>query len=231
MKRGFSYSFFVLLLLMGSCEKDNDQSTSVEEFDFDFSEDAEGWIGDFADYPEGEEEFYELEFSYANLPDPLDTEKGSLKLSGNNHSDDLFMFIKREITGLEPNREYSLSFIVEIASNVANDQVGIGGSPGESVYVKAGATSIEPKKQLEEDFYLMNIDKGNQSQSGNDMVVIGDFSNGTTENIYTLKTVTNNSFFNATTNDDGSLWVIIGTDSGFEGNTTIYYSQIKISLQ
>lgn len=232
MKRKLTYCLLSVLLLMGGCGKDNDDSQLPlqAEFIFEFPENAEGWTGDFSDYPEGEEESYQLEFSYSNLPEPLDTDEGALKLSGNNHSDDLFMFIKKEISGLEPNREYNLNFSVEFASNVADDQAGIGGSPGESVYLKAGATSIEPEKQLEEDFYRMNMDKGNQSQSGDDMVVIGDFSNDTEENIYTLKTVTH-SGFKATTNEEGSLWIIIGTDSGFEGNTTIYYNNVQVSLQ
>lgn len=233
MKRKMSHWLFFILLLMGSCENDNDDTELPlqAEFIYQFPQNSEGWTGGFADYPEGEEESYELEFSHSTLPEPLDTEEGALKLSGNNHSDDLFMFIKREITGLEPNQQYSLIFSIEFASNVADDQVGIGGSPGESVYIKAGATPIEPEKQLENDFYQMNINKGNQSQGGDDMLVIGDFSNNTNENIYTLKTVTNSSHFNATTNENGGLWLIIGTDSGFEGNTTIYYNRVQVSLQ
>lgn len=232
MKRKISYWLVLVLLFMGSCDKDNDDSQIPlqAEFIFEFPENAEGWTGGFADYPEGEEEFYELEFNYSSLPEPLDTEKGALKLTGNNHSDDLFMFIKREISGLEPSRQYSLDFLIEFASNVADGQAGIGGSPGESVYLKAGATPIEPEKQLEAGFYQMNIDKGNQSLSGEDMVVIGDFSNDTEENIYTLKTLTT-SGFKATTNEEGKLWLIIGTDSGFEGNTAIYYNKVQVSLR
>ena len=142
------------------------------------------------------------------------------------------MFIKKEITGLVPNREYLVSFRVRFASNVANGQVGIGGSPGESVYIKAGATPVEPVKQLnQDDFYELNIDKGNQSQGGSAMVVLGNFANGTEENVYTLKTLTNSFPFRARANSEGRLWLIVGTDSGFEGTTTIYYDEIEIHLR
>lgn len=33
-----------------------------------------------------------------------------------------------------------------------------------------------------------------------------------------------------TTDDSGQLWVLIGTDSGFEGLTGIYYTTIEIEL-
>jgi hypothetical protein len=32
------------------------------------------------------------------------------------------------------------------------------------------------------------------------------------------------------TNESGELWLLIGTDSGFEGKTTLYFSSIRISL-
>jgi hypothetical protein len=36
--------------------------------------------------------------------------------------------------------------------------------------------------------------------------------------------------FSVTSDDDGALWLIVGTDSGFEGLTALYYSQITASL-
>ena len=118
-----------------------------------FSKDCKGWIHDFTDYPEGEEAFYELAWGWENLPtetvsmgsDAQVLTKG-LFLSGNNHSDDLFMFCKRQINGLQPNTVYSLIFSVIIESNIPSGSIGIGGSPGESVYFKVGASTEEPKK-------------------------------------------------------------------------------------
>ena len=31
--------------------------------------------------------------------------------------------------------------------------------------------------------------------------------------------------------DDGTLWLILGTDSGFEGLTTLYYDEITVVLE
>jgi len=36
--------------------------------------------------------------------------------------------------------------------------------------------------------------------------------------------------FNIATNAEGSVWVCIGTDSGFEGTTTLYYNKIELTF-
>jgi len=33
-----------------------------------------------------------------------------------------------------------------------------------------------------------------------------------------------------TSDEDGSIWVIFGSDSGFEGKTTVFYNSIDITL-
>ena len=70
-----------------------------------------------------------------------------MKQSGNSHSDDLLMFVKRKLTGLTPNQTYQATFDIQIATNTADDCVGVGGSPGENVYIKAGMTENEPIKE------------------------------------------------------------------------------------
>ena len=223
-----------MLLLFGCGGSSDDGSPAAEPLTlvYQFLTGTEGWVGDFADYPVGAEKRYELAFAYTKLPQPLDTSKGSLMLSGNNHSDDLFMFLKRKISGLEPGKTYSLTFVIEFATNVADGMTGIGGSPGEGVLVKAGATAEEPVKNPDASgYYRMNIDKGNQSNGGQDMMVLGDFSNDTDKNLYTLKTVTNPVPFQVQADPNGELWLIVGTDSGFEGKTTIYYNRIEVVLK
>lgn len=213
-----------------SCEKEEEVSPS--QFDFNFQQNMEGWVGDFADYPVGEEAFYELAVEHNFLPDPLDQTQGTIKQTGSNRSDDLFMFIKRKIDGLDPDRSYELKFNIEFATDAAENSVGIGGSPAESVYLKIGATPVEPNKTTNDaNFYRMNIDIGSQSQSGEDMVNIGDFGNGTNEFVYKLKNLENDQAFVVQPNDQGELWLIVGTDSGFEGVTTIYYNKISVELQ
>jgi hypothetical protein len=225
---------FVCMMLLCSCSpSDDDKGISVFSVSFDFSESEDGWTADFADLPANAEDssFYELKHGYTNLPANLGMRK-AIMLSGNNHSDDLFMFIKRKVTGLNPNTSYTLVFEVELASNAPKGTVGAGGSPGESVYLKAGASEIEPVKNLEGDRYVLNIDKGNQSEAGSNATVLGDIATPLTVAEYTLITRNNASPsagpLVAQSNNAGEIWLMIGTDSGFEGTTTVYYTNVKV---
>jgi hypothetical protein len=222
--------------MLSACKKSSNNSPSTgNQYEYNFSAGAEGWIGDFADYPNepGVELFYQLEFSHTGLPAPLNTTDGALRLSGINKSDDLFMFIKKKITGLEAGKKYSVNLTIDFATNVANNMVGIGGSPGESVFVKAGAIALEPMKMINtsENWFRMNIDKNNQSNSGNDMKVIGNFANGTNINTYTIKQLSTITPITVQANPQGEIWLVIGTDSGFEGRTTIYYNSVKATIK
>lgn len=222
--------------MLSACKKSSNNSPSTgNQYEYNFSAGAEGWIGDFADYPNepGVEQFYQLEFSHTGLPAPLNTTDGALKLSGINKSDDLFMFIKKKITGLESGKKYTVNLTIDFATDVANNMVGIGGSPGESVFVKAGAVALEPKKMINtsENWFRMNIDKNNQSNSGNDMKVIGNFANGTNVNTYTIKQLSTITPITVQANPQGEIWLVVGTDSGFEGRTTIYYNSVKATIK
>ena len=85
--------------------------------DFDFAQGPQGWVAGFADYPAGGEASFRLVADYRSLPEPLDTSRGALFISGVNRSDDLFMFHKWR-GGLRPNTSYRVTFEVEIATAV-----------------------------------------------------------------------------------------------------------------
>ncbi len=216
-----------LMVFMSACTLP-DQEITVFSISYFFNDSDEGWTGDFADYPEGDSVAYELLFKRDTIPG--DTTKKGLLVSGNNHSDDLFMFIKKKISGLRPNTTYFMLFNVKVASDAQTEAVGIGGAPGENVYLKAGATLLEPKKELETGIYRVNIDKGNQSEEGADMINIGHVGVSPTTTEFTVITRNNSSSnsFVITTDASGEIWLVVGTDSGFEGTTTLYYTQIDV---
>lgn len=234
MKRSLTCISIASILILSGCKKEQTPDMT-REFTYEFQTGTEGWQGDFADYPDqpGVETFYAFQFAHSMLPAPLNTNEGGLKQSGRNHSDDLFMFVKKKISGLEPGRKYELSISVEFASNAADGLVGVGGAPGESVYIKAGASALEPVKVLNntDGHFRMNIDKGNQSTDGADMKLIGNFANGTSSNNYNLKKLATAAPLSVKADANGSLWLIVGTDSGFEATTTIYYNSIKAVLK
>ena len=154
-------------------------------------------------------------------------------LQGHNRSDDLFMYLKTQIGGLRPNTTYTVSVSIDLATNVPSGSFGIGGSPGSSVFVKAGASAVEPTAAEGDNRHLrMNIDKGNQSQGGEAMVVLGNVAHPEVQgNEYRIKTLDNSDLpLAVNTDNEGRVWLIVGTDSGFEGLTSLYYSRIDYKL-
>ena len=71
-------------------------------------------------------------------------EGNGLYIQGHNRSDDLFMFFKKQVGGLKTDAAYTVVLSLDLATNVPTGSFGIGGSPGESVFVKAGASTAEP---------------------------------------------------------------------------------------
>jgi len=213
-------------------DEDPEPDSYPVEFDFSFETDADGWVVAFADLPEDyDQSIYELDGGHGALPDGLDG--AGIYVQGHNRSDDLFMYLKRRVDGLTPAASYTVSATIDLATNAALGLVGIGGAPGESVFVKAGASTAEPEAAPDSTGHLrMNIDKGNQSQGGSRMAVLGAVGHpdivGDEFRLKTLDTMDSPVVVKA--DDSGSAWLIVGTDSGFEGLTRLYYDRIVFTL-
>ncbi len=237
MKTTYLTTLLLATSLTTACEwADDDTTPPIIEHSYNFNESMDGWVGDFADLPEEGQETYDLEISHSPLPEDIEPSSGSIMVQGNNRSDDLFMFLKKQVTGLSPSTTYQVTFDLEIASQYPEEAPGAGGSPGSSVYLKAGATPDEPLPVREDNsrvtYLRMNIDKGNQSQEGTDMINIGHIGIEGDEYRYELIRRDNGDRpFSATTDANGNLWLIIGTDSGFEGLTTLHYNSINVRLE
>ena len=228
----FSLLLAFLLVFTSSCTENTDHLIP-QTFTFDFSNSQDNWVGGFADFHHIETAGYDLQVERTTLPTPLNTSKYALRIAGTNHSDDLFMFIKKKITGLSPNTSYKVTFDVEFASNAPTGAIGVGGAP-DGLYMKAGAMLTEPDTSwsASQKLYLMNINKGNQSIDGADMYNIGTIgvANNTTQ--FTLISRNNNARPQTLKTDDkGEAWVCIGTDSAFEGRSTLYYNKITINFK
>ena len=211
---------------------DSTPGSKQVQIGFPFELDAEGWVVGFADLPaDYDQSTYELDSGYRALPDGL--EGAGIYVQGHNRSDDLFMYLKRRVDGLVALASYEVAVTVELATNVAAGLVGIGGSPGESVFVKAGASTVEPAAMIDGTGHLrMNIDKGNQARSGTEMVVIGNVAHPeVSDGEFRIKTLDNAGFPLIVEADSaGNAWLIVGTDSGFEGLTRLYYDRITFKL-
>lgn len=206
----------------------------ILSYQFFFQKEENFQVG-FADYPRGQEDFFELTYKQnSQIPFEIYTVHEGLMISGNNHSDDLFMYTHKKIGGLKPNTTYRTSFSLVFATNTSANCAGVGGSPGSSVYVKAGLVSQRPQRHLDENqYYRMSLDKGNQAMGGTDMILLGHLGIDREDCIdwYSLKSLTNHDKeFIFHSNAAGNAWVIIGTDSGYESTTTLYYTSLTLNL-
>jgi len=199
-------------------------------FDYDFARGPSGWVEGFADYPFGQDAFYMLEADYRALEPPLDTSRSALYIAGTNRSDDLWMYYKTQVF-LPADSTFRVRFDVEIATDVPSGCFGVGGSPGEGVTVKAGVSVIEPDRELDAaGFWRMNIDKGQQTQGGEDVVVIGDLANSRPCELgpeWELKRLGGGGSMMLTTDSTGRAWLFVGTDSGFEARSAVYYTRFR----
>jgi hypothetical protein len=232
--RAVHKAVFVLLLILCGCSLSSEmQGIRVYTVQSDFTYGMDSWEADFTGYPASYQDSleYQLQAALSDRPSSVGPGKAFM-LSGKNMSDDLFMFIKNKITGLSPNKDYALTFGVELASDASSGVDGVNGSPGKSVFLKAGASTIEPKKIVQSETCAFNLDKGTQDGlSGADMVVLGDIAVETEDySLINRNSSGHTSPFIARTNSNGELWLFVGTDSGYAGITTVYYTNVTVIL-
>lgn len=207
---------------------------------FDFNDGAQGWTAGFADYSPGMEPDLEFDSGVRALPAELGDGQGYF-VGGSNRSDDLFMYLARRLgpaQGLVPNRTYRVDLEITLASNAPSGCFGIGGAPGEAVTLKAGAAATRPVLQLAGDsVWRLNVDVGQQTTGGTAASVIGDIANGLPcESVdpeappYVRLQRQHTHTHTVRTGPTGELWIILGTDSGFEGRTELYYMRVTVEL-
>lgn len=213
----------------------NDEDIGVDNpliFEFNFASSMQNWESFFSDYPVGKEEFYELEFEHTRLPEPLVQNTKALKISGNNHSDDLFSAIVRKFENLKPNNTYSITFDIDLASNAPINAFGVGGSP--DLALGAGGIKYAPENSVDDiNHYRPNFESQLQSGQSNQVFkVLGTI--GVSNEIPTPFMLINRNNLgdpiNIQTNSNGEIWLMISTDSGFEATTTLYYKSITIKF-
>jgi len=230
-------SIVLFSIVLGGCSDDEPTKDGfyIVSYTADFSQSLDNWEVDFADYPAGKDDSveYALTATVTKMPPSTGNTGTGLLVSGANNSGDLFMFLKRKVSGLNPNTAYTIVFDIQLASNASSDLVdgNAAYSPGRSVYLKVGAVDKKPTKTIQDNFYRINIDKGDQGSSGADMITIGDIGVSPGNLSYTIITRSSSSVDTpiiARTDSNGELWLVVGTESGYQGTTSVYYSRISV---
>ena len=203
----------------------------------DFNHGSKGWLAGFTDYNLLTTDLRMLAELRA-LPDEIDQNRSGFFIQSMNRSDDVFMFLKKHVSaedGVEPNQLYRVFFDIGMSSNAPSGCGGVGGSPGESVYLKAGGSTDEPLASLAEAGEVrLTIDKGQQSVGGRDVGVAGTIANGTSCDGQSSPYVSIRKQyahpFPVRTDDRGAFWLVAGTDSAYEGLTGLYFESITVRI-
>ncbi|MBZ2207378.1 hypothetical protein [Massilia soli] len=195
-----------------------------------FASSVDGWQGAYADYDAATEPT-DVVWQTRALPLPLSG--NAYYTGGTNRSDDLFIYSKKKFGGYKPSSQYKLSFEIEIVTNQSSGCVGVGGAPGESVYVVAGAAPSEPKTVLANGSYVVNLDRGNQATPGPASQVLGNVANTVPDcgpQVYQPKILKSSAPLTVKSDASGNIWIYFGIDSGFEAKSTVFYKSIKVAV-
>ena len=200
-----------------------------QEIEVNFNKTSTDWLGGHSDYT-SDTQPTDVVIQPRRLPGAFGGH--GLYTAGTNRSDDLFIYIKKKYTGFAPNRDYLLNFRLTFLTDAPSGCVGIGGAPGEAVFIKAGAATVEPLTVAVDSQYQMTIDKGNQAQGGKNAVVLGNIAGANTDCSrprFEWKTLTSPAPLKVRSDATGTLWMMFGIDSGFEGASEIYYRSATIN--
>lgn len=226
-----SLLLIIQVLAVSACQ---DEIQPINE-SYKFSDGDLGWTFEAVDYPSNvDKEEWQIN-SVVGTEDFTGNNTNAFWLYGNNHSDDIFLYVYKDIEGLKKDTTYNATINVDAVTPYGKESMGIGGSPAASVYAKAGLVTVEPKPEKREyqgsNYYLLpeSIDKGQQSNGGEDLKLLGTLA-GQTEAInglydlqYTLETI-------FTTSDAAEAWIIVGIDSGFEGLNIIGIQSVELDI-
>lgn len=208
----------------------NDLPTHTPQIASTFTTTADGWLGGYADFHAATEPT-DVVWQSRALPAPL--AGTAYYTGGTNRSDDLFIYSKKKFGGYSPSRQYALRFEIEIATNQSSGCFGVGGAPGESVWVVAGAAPIEPKTVLTAGQFVLNLDRGNQAAPGPASQVLGNVANTVPDcgpQVYQVKTLKSTAPLPVKSDANGDIWVFFGIDSGFEAKSTVFYKSVKVAV-
>lgn len=232
LRLNFLASLLIGLLFFSGCLETEEPVLSNEGPDFiasfNFDQGPLDWEGGFSGFAEDARDTLELGFNFDRAPQNFLLSDSLPRLSGDNPHENLFLFVKRKITGLDSNKVYKVDFDIEFLAQ----NLGYGSDTITSQILgimKAGAMTEEPVLQVNNGMVETAFDKGNGLEPGEDLQIIGgiplpffqvasELTRGTTEGIN----------IEAATNSSGEMWVTVGVESDVYVHQAYYLYRINL---
>jgi hypothetical protein len=192
---------------------------------YDFNDGLQGWQGGFADYPEGDEEYFELEQGLRPLPASVDANRQAYYMHGNDLSDDLMMYLKRQVEpgeGIVAGQRYLLLFHVTFASAVGRIPVGlfVGGKTNEPV--------VEARQDTHYAYLFMpDIATYTSKASGVGSVYVEEHDH---DKVFVAIRQSHMHPMAVTADDTARLWLMAEFDSGSEAELAFYFMRIRVTF-
>ncbi|MBR9998822.1 MAG: hypothetical protein KFF73_07615, partial [Cyclobacteriaceae bacterium] len=158
--------------------------------------------------------------------------------TGKATNSDLFMYIKKQISGFEPNASYSIVFNVEMFAQLREEFSGDLESTNNGSFLKVSVYTDEPDTVVVEDtqnpeikIVRTNFDKGDDRVTGPNMALIGKLTYTDVDETPLLLVGTSQADeILGTANDEGEMWMMIGVDTNQPVYQDIFYSFIGINF-
>ena len=219
--------------LLSGCGGSTSEPSIGTDINYSFAQNIDGWEFGYSDYTTLTKP---TDVEHIHTISPIQGASKALYMSGTNESSSLLLYATRKVNGLLPKTIYKGKFTVTFASDTPAGCAGVGGSPGESVWLIGAASGTKPEnRQTREDFRL-NISRGNQSTAGDSSDVLGTIGvsgipcTGNNRQA-AIKSLGPSKWIPFTTDDTGSAWILVGLDSGFESYSRIWLQSIKFTYQ
>lgn len=226
------YMILACLLSLAALSACNDDSLdAVITVDSNFHTTEDGWEAEFSEYSSLTDSLsMDTSATVTRLPLGLDTAQYAYRIYTRNTKDNMFVFLKKKVTGFTPNNTYNIVFDIDFATRFPKDTAK--GAPWNLIYLKAGASPSEPTSTLTNKVYRFNLNRGALSQEGKDIALARDVANGFTERKYALLRHSNaDKPFSVTANQQGEIWLFVGTDLNYKDSTIFYYERIKATIK
>lgn len=237
MKTKIILSFFLLIILLCGCQNNtsNDELDKLTEdntlnFNYTFDNSIEGFMGGLAGVFDDDPTDTTITTTVDNLT--TQTNKGIFLTCGNENKD-VYKYTTKKIStqdGLSPLTSYKIYMSFNLSSN-ENKHNSI---PLKEVIVHAGIVNICPDIELiQSDYnsYFLITPNKEFDTINNKLIPLGNMQINDESHDISGNTKTFEHTFNAFTNSNGELWIIIGIDSSHTGISSIFLDNVIIDVQ